>query len=95
MSEQASAEGVASEAKSLGGLSDRACLSRVDQVVDAERRASTFLRVVSGQFTRIILFSDGSVSFACFPDQVVVVVYFSNAGNAQAERDLNAFLNQF
>ncbi len=92
----AMAAGIASEGKSLGGLSDRQCLSKVDRVVAAEQRAADNLRrVVRGSFTRRMIFSDGSVDFACFPNQVVIIVYFSNAGNQTAEKDLRNFLRNF
>lgn len=89
------AEGIASEAKSLGGLSDRQCIRKVDRVIREERDSPTFRRVVRAPFTRRVFYSDGSVDFACFPDHVVVIVYFVNAGERQAKQDLENFLRAF
>ena len=91
----ARAEGIASQGVSLGGASDRECLRRVDEVVADERGSPDYLRVVKGRFTRSVVYTNGSVDFACFPDQVVIFVYFSDAGNAKAEADLENFLNAF
>ena len=91
----AAAEGIASEGLSLGGASDRECLRRVDEIAALERSSSDYLRVVKGKFTRSIVYSNGSVDFACFPNQVVIFVYFSDAGNARAEADLQNFLDAF
>ena len=90
------AAGIASEGKSLGGMSDRQCLVRVDGVIADERRAApNLLAVVGGDFTRRVIYDDGTVDFACFPNQVVIIVFFSNAGNVQAEADLENFLRNF
>ena len=90
------AEGIASQAKTLGGLSDRQCVRKVDRVIDREHQNSPNLRrVVVAEFTRRVFYSDGSVDFSCLPNLVVVTVYFTNAGERQAERDLRKFLRAF
>ena len=71
-------------------------VARVNGVIAQERsRAPHLLRVVANSFTKRMIYSDGSVTFACFPDQVVVIVYFTRGGNAQAEKDLRRFLRAF
>ena len=90
------AEGIASQAKSLRGLSDRQCVRKVDRVIDREHQNAPHLRrVVVAEFTRRVVYNDGTVDFACFPNLVVVTVYFSNAGERRAERDLRNFLKAF
>ena len=90
------AEGIASQGKSLGGLSDRQCVRKVDRVIAQERRNTpTYIRTVRAEFTRRVFYEDGSVDFACFPNQVIVIVYFTNAGERRAERDLRNFLRAF
>lgn len=91
----ASAEGIASQGITTGGASDRSCLVRADQIIAQERGSPNFRRVVRGRLTRRAIYTDGSVDFACFPNQVVITVYFSNAGNARAEADLRNFLRAF
>ena len=91
----ARAEGIASEGKWLGGLSDRQCVRKVDRVIRAERDSPNFLRVVRAPFTRRVFYTDGSVDFICFRDVVVVSVYFLDAGRRHAKRDLRNFLRAF
>jgi hypothetical protein len=91
----AMAEGLASEGKSLGGLSDKQCVKKVDRVIRRERSNPGFERVIKGKFSRIVVYDDGTVDFACFPDQVIIKVYFNNAGNRRAKADLKNFLRNF
>lgn len=90
------AEGIASQGKSLGGISDRECVRKVDRVIASEHDNSDNLsRVVVAEFTRRVFYSDGTVDFACFPNLVVITVYFNNAGERRAEADLRNFLKAF
>ncbi|MFY0614855.1 MAG: hypothetical protein JXQ99_25225 [Hyphomicrobiaceae bacterium] len=86
------AERIATQGRSLGGLSDRQCVRKVDRIIERERQSPNYVRTVRADFTRRVFYEDGSVDFACFPDQVVVIVYFVNAGERRAERDLRRFL---
>lgn len=92
----AGAEAIASDRTSLGGLSDDQCVRKVDGIINREAAASSeYMYVVRGEYTRRIFYTDGSVDFACFMDEVVILVYFNNAGDQLAQEELDFFLDLF
>jgi hypothetical protein len=91
----AAEEGIASEGKSLASLTDDQCVAKAAKVLQEEKKAANFKRSIEGDYTVRMVYSDGTVDFACFPGQIVVTVYFSNSDNAHAKKDVNRFLASF